>query len=138
MARDSEAATDLRVASNPGTARWLLALAGLNGLMAVGFGAFGAHAVSDPAAKAWLATASQYQLAHAAAIPGVVASLGHRTARWPAALLGGGALIFGGALDVLALGGPRILGAVAPVGGSAMIAGWAGVIVLAWRARARS
>ena len=40
-----------------------------------------------------------------------------------------GALIFGAALYLLALTGQRSLGAVAPVGGTLMIAGWA---LLVW------
>ena len=40
--------------------RSLLALAGLNGLLAVGIGAFGAHAIADPQAKAWIATGALY------------------------------------------------------------------------------
>ena len=44
-----------------------LALAAVNGLMAVAAGAFGAHGVSDPQVKDWLRTGAQYQLAHAVA-----------------------------------------------------------------------
>ena len=40
-----------------------------------------------------------------------------------------GALIFASTLVALALGGPRWLGAVTPIGGALMIAGW---LVLAW------
>lgn len=109
--------------------RWLLALAGLNGLLAVGFGAFGAHAITDPQAKSWLATASTYQLAHAAAIPGLLAATPKGRLRWPAAALGLGALVFGGSLEALALGGPKLMGAVAPIGGTAMIGGWAAVVL---------
>jgi uncharacterized membrane protein YgdD (TMEM256/DUF423 family) len=41
-----------------------------------------------------------------------------------------GAAIFSGTLYALALGAPRWLGAVTPLGGSLLIAGW---LVLAWR-----
>ena len=41
-----------------------------------------------------------------------------------------GALIFGGALYALALTGERGLGAIAPVGGALMIAGWT---LLIWK-----
>jgi uncharacterized membrane protein YgdD (TMEM256/DUF423 family) len=41
-----------------------------------------------------------------------------------------GAVVFSGTLYALALGAPRWLGAVTPLGGSLLIAGW---VVLAWR-----
>ena len=47
--------------------RLLLALAGLSGFLAVCAGAFGAHGVSEPSAKALLQTGGHYQLLHAVA-----------------------------------------------------------------------
>ena len=105
--------------------RSLLALAGLNGLLAVGIGAFGAHAIADPQAKAWIATGALYGLGHAAAAFAVIDR--SRPAAWTMTL---GALIFGGALYALALTGERGLGAIAPVGGALMIAGWT---LLIWK-----
>ena len=52
-------------------------------------------------------------------------------ARLPAWMMAGGAIVFSGTLYAMALGAPRWLGAVTPLGGLAMIAGWA---LLAWRA----
>ena len=46
--------------------RLLMTLSGLNGFLAVAAGAFGAHAVSDPATKALLHTGASYELAAAA------------------------------------------------------------------------
>lgn len=46
-----------------------------------------------------------------------------------------GALIFSGALYVLALTGERWLGAVAPIGGTAMIVGWALLVASALRGK---
>ena len=116
-------------------ARAWLALAALNGLMAVGAGAFGAHGVNDPAVKDWLRTGAQYQLVHAAAALGCVALL--RTMALQAGLagwlFGAGGLLFGGSLYLMALTGVRVLGAVTPVGGLLMIGGWA---VLLWGALA--
>ncbi len=48
----------------------------------------------------------------------------------PAAMLAAGTVIFAGTLYAIALGGPRWLGAVTPVGGSLMTLGW---LMLAWR-----
>ena len=105
--------------------RALPALAALNGLLAVAVGAFGAHAITDPQAKAWIATAAQYGLGHAVAA--LVVADRARVAAWAMTL---GALTFSAALYLLALTQLRWLGAVAPVGGTLMIAGWA---VLIWR-----
>ena len=118
------------------TRAWL-ALAALNGMMAVGAGAFGAHGVSDAAVKGWLHTGAEYQLVHAAAALGCAALL--RTMALQAGLAGWlfgvGGLLFGGSLYLMALTGVRVLGAVTPVGGVLMIAGWA---VLLWGALASS
>lgn len=107
--------------------RALVALAGLNGLLAVGLGAFGAHAISDPQARDWLETATRFQLPHAVAVLACLA-LWPR-GRWTALLLGVGALLFAGALQALALGAPRGVAMLAPFGGGLMIAGWVVVIV---------
>ncbi len=114
-------------------ARPWLALAALNGLVAVSAGAFGAHGVADPQVKALLRTGAEYQLAHAAAGLACFAlvramALQAGIAGW---LFGVGALVFGGSLYVLALTGVKLWGAVTPLGGVLMIAGWA---VLLWGA----
>ena len=51
--------------------------------------------------------------------------------RGPAWLFIGGGAIFAGTLYVMALGAPRWLGAVTPIGGALLIAGW---LWLAWSA----
>ena len=110
--------------------RWGLALAGLNGLMAVAAGAFGAHGVSDPVIKDWLRTGAQYQLAHAAAGLACFSLLRADVgpAAWAGWLFGLGGLLFGGSLYVMALTGARVLGAVTPIGGVLLLVGWAVVI----------
>ncbi len=110
--------------------RLWLALAALNGLMAVGAGAFGAHGVHDLQVRALLQTGAQYQLMHAAAALGCVAllrlmPLQANVTGW---LFGIGGLIFGGSLYLLAATGVRIWGAVTPIGGLLMIFGWAALI----------
>jgi uncharacterized membrane protein YgdD (TMEM256/DUF423 family) len=42
--------------------------AALSGFVAVAIGAFGAHGVADPQAKAWIVTGSQQHMAHTLAI----------------------------------------------------------------------
>ncbi len=108
--------------------RPLPALATLNGLLAVAIGAFGAHAIADPQAKAWIATGATYGLGHAAAALAVAER--NRPAAWLMTL---GALVFAGALYLIALTGQRMLGAVAPVGGTLMIVGWTWLLLAALR-----
>jgi uncharacterized membrane protein YgdD (TMEM256/DUF423 family) len=54
---------------------------------------------------------------------------------WPARLWAMGSVIFAGTLYAMGLGAPRWLGAITPVGGSLLIAGW---LLLAWSARKES
>ena len=94
-------------------------LACLSAALAIGAGAFGAHGVADAKAADWLRTGGLYQLVHAVA---AIALTG--VARGAAALLLAGAAIFALSLYIMALGGPRWLGAVTPIGGALMIAAW--------------
>lgn len=102
----------------------LLLCAALSGAVAVGAGAFGAHGASGVAAE-WLKTGGQYQLIHAVA---ALAALRFE-ARGPGWLFVAGAAIFAGTLYLMAAGAPRWLGAITPVGGALLIAGW---LWLAW------
>ncbi len=113
--------------------RLWLTLAALSGMIAVGFGAFGAHGVSDPRAKDLLRTGAEYQLIHALA---VFACFGLYRAGAPASAIAAwlfllGAALFSGSLYGLALTPARWFGPVTPLGGLCFIAGWA---VLAWAA----
>lgn len=104
----------------------LMLLAALSGAMAVGAGAFGAHG-AEGTAREWLQTGGHYQLVHA-----VAALVALRLeARGPGWLFVAGGLIFAGTLYAMALGAPRWLGAVTPVGGTLLIAGW---LWLGWQA----
>jgi uncharacterized membrane protein YgdD (TMEM256/DUF423 family) len=51
------------------------------------------------------------------------------------ACFAGGVLLFSGSLYAMALGAPRWLGAVTPVGGLLFLAGWSAVVVAALRLR---
>jgi uncharacterized membrane protein YgdD (TMEM256/DUF423 family) len=113
--------------------RRLVATGALLGAAAVVFGAFGAHALQERIgadALGWWHTAVEYQMWAALAVLALGLS-GRPWVRLPAWLMAGGALLFSGTLYVMALGAPRWLGAVTPLGGLAMICGWA---LLAWRA----
>lgn len=104
-------------------------LAALSGALGVAAGAFGAHGASGDAAE-WLRTGGQYQLVHAVAAL-VAARMGAIVPAW---LFVVGAMIFAGTLYAMALGAPRWLGAITPVGGTALIVGW---LWLAWHALRR-
>ena len=116
-------------------ARTVLAMAGLTGALGVGLGAFGAHALAarlSPADLATFETGARYQMFHAVALLGVGAWLDRHPAgrlQWAARAFGLGVLIFSGSLYALVLTGHRWLGAVTPIGGVALIAGWILVMV---------
>ncbi len=105
-------------------------LAALSGALAVAAGAFGAHGAESQAAE-WLRTGGQYQLVHAVAALVAV----RMEARGPAWLFVGGAGVFAGMLYLMALGLPRWLGAITPIGGAALILGWIWLAISAARRR---
>ncbi|MDB5447105.1 MAG: hypothetical protein JWQ97_2422 [Phenylobacterium sp.] len=114
--------------------RLSLTLAGILGFLCVALGAFAAHGLADPQAQGWMRTAAEYGFVHAlaslACLPLVRA--GARQARFAPPLFLAGAAVFSGTLAAMALGGPRWLGAVTPIGGLLFLAGWA---ALAWAVR---
>ena len=113
--------------------RTIIAAGALLGGSAVMLGAFGAHAlrgVLTPQATGWWETGVQYQLAHALALL-LVAALPLRRAAAIGWCMGLGTFIFSGTLYAMALGAPRWLGAVTPVGGVLMILGW---LLIGWSA----
>lgn len=123
---------------NDTSPRFALLAGALLAALGVALGAFGAHALHgalDATAQGWWQTAVQYQMWHALGLLAIGAARLPRH-HLPAVLIAAGALIFCATLYGMALGAPRWLGAVTPVGGSLMIAGW---LALAWRvARGRS
>ena len=98
-------------------------------------GAFGAHALSDlpPKPLGWWHTATQYLFIAAVGImlDGLRDSAS-RFFRRPALGLAVGTLLFSGSLYAMALGAPRGLGAITPIGGLSLVAGfmWMGVAAL--------
>lgn len=121
---------------------WLLFCAA-SGFLAVGFGAFGAHALASRISDTDLAafqTGVQYHLIHTLAL-GLVAlatsqpSLSQTaitTAGW--AFLAG-IILFSGSLYFLGFTGSRALVLVTPLGGLAFLTGWA---CLFWAALSRN
>ena len=117
--------------------RLFFTLGALAAFVGVALGAFAAHGLKsrlDPALLATFEIGVRYHLYHALALMGVAWAC----TRWPGAwtttsgwLFLAGIVIFSGSLYVLALSGTRWLGAVAPVGGLALLLGW---LCLAWGA----
>jgi uncharacterized membrane protein YgdD (TMEM256/DUF423 family) len=112
-----------------------IALGAASGALGVVLGAFGAHALEQrlsPADLALWETAVHYQALHAVAVIlfGLFAER-HACASLAAWCFLAGAAIFSGTLYALALGGPRWLGAITPLGGTLLIAGW---LAFAWAA----
>lgn len=125
----------------PASARLIVLVAALFGALGVLLGAFGAHGLRQRLAPELLAlwqTAVQYHLWHALAMlaTGLLA-LQFPQQLWlrgAAALLCAGIVLFSGSLYALALGAPRLVGAVTPLGGLALIAGWGCLAMAALRA----
>ncbi len=118
--------------------RTTLTIAATLGLTAVAAGTFGAHVLKDrvePDLIAVFETGARYHAYHALAILamcGFIDRLGKAggVAVW---LFAVGTVIFAGTLYALAITGQRRLGAVTPIGGLLLMAGWATLIVTAMR-----
>jgi uncharacterized membrane protein YgdD (TMEM256/DUF423 family) len=119
-----------------GAMNWIF-LGALGGALAVVAGAFGAHGLADrlgPRELQLWETASRYLMYGSFALLGVGLFGAQRTrpginaAGW---CLLAGSVIFSGTVFGLALGGPRWLGAITPIGGTLLIVGF---LIFAWSA----
>jgi uncharacterized membrane protein YgdD (TMEM256/DUF423 family) len=121
-----------------GTRLWFIVGATL-AFFAVAFGAFGAHGLKDRLSADDLKTyetAARYHMYHALALLAVAYAaqrFGGSLVTASGWLLLAGTLIFSGSLYVLAISGIKILGAVAPIGGACLLAGWACLALAAFR-----
>lgn len=116
-----------------------LLVGALTGLLAVAFGAFGAHGLRgrlSPEMLAVFETGVRYHMYHALAILLVAAMIGRidggrllPAAGW---CFAAGIAIFSGSLYALAVTGVTVLGAITPIGGLAFLAGWACLIIAAF------
>lgn len=113
--------------------QWKIVAAGLNGALAVGLAAFGAHALPGDLPerlRSAYATGAELHLVHAAAL----AALALQTRFTPAfVLLMAGVLAFSGSLYALALTGVKSIGFVTPLGGLLLLCGWAAFAVAGLR-----
>jgi uncharacterized membrane protein YgdD (TMEM256/DUF423 family) len=117
-----------------------LSVAAILGGLSVAAGAFGSHALREKISERSLEIfdiGTRYQMYHALALL-VVALLLSRIESPPLILLASGWLfiigitIFSGSLYALSLSGVKSLGAIAPIGGAALIAGWGALAFAAW------
>ncbi|MDP6339564.1 MAG: DUF423 domain-containing protein [Candidatus Marinimicrobia bacterium] len=113
---------------------WIILGASLAAL-AVILGAFGAHGLKSKVSPEDLAifeTGVRYHMYHALGLI-LIGILGfHYNAdmiQLPAVLLSVGILVFSGSLYILVLTGLRWMGAITPIGGIALIAGWVMLII---------
>ncbi len=104
--------------------------ASVSAAIAISASAFGAHGASAKAAE-WLTTGGFYQLTHAIAAIALA-----NIAQKPAILLLIGSALFAFTLYLMALGFPLWLGAITPIGGVMMIAGWLWIAYSASKDRA--
>jgi uncharacterized membrane protein YgdD (TMEM256/DUF423 family) len=126
-------------------ARTWLVIGAIFGLLSVALGAGGAHYLTEtigPDRFPTWQTGIQYLQIHSLLLVllGVVLLVRpSKIVSTSALCIAVGIVLFCGSLITLALGGPRWLGAVAPVGGLAFMAGWALLIVFGIKsAKARS
>lgn len=126
------------------TAKTGIILAGLLGAIGVAAGAFGAHGLRERVSARDLEiwhTGAHYQQLHAVVLLAVALwALLSATRGLPTNLHGvamalfvAGITIFSGTLYGIVLGGPRALGAVTPLGGLCLIAGWLTIAVIGLR-----
>lgn len=122
------------------TARLILQIAALLGALGVGIGAFGAHGLRKMLEETGrfdtFETAVRYQFYHTMVLLAVGILLAMRPdirgLSLTAWLFLGGILLFSGSLYTLCFTGITKMGAVAPIGGLLLIAGW---LRLLWAAR---
>lgn len=117
----------------------LLFIAGLLGATGVALGAFGAHTLRElllhrQTTNPWQ-TAVFYHLIHSTALLALTGKQAADSARVPPKVAAaaycwiGGIILFSGSLYGLALGAPRGLGPLTPMGGLLFLAGWVLVMI---------
>ena len=117
-----------------------IGIAAINMAIAVALGAFGAHGLKglvNVQQLEWWHTATLYLFVHALGLllVGLLIRLRYAT-HTTAFLLQIGIIIFAGSLYAMTLGAPRWFGAITPIGGVLMIAGWLWLAMTTFRLKA--
>ncbi len=125
--------------------RFALVAGAIYGFLSVAMGAFGAHALkatlTDDLLKTW-ETGARYMAVHAVVLLVVGVWMRSQTAQgagteptlhWAAICFFLGTLLFSGSLYALCLSGVRALGAITPLGGLILMAGWLLLVAAAIR-----
>jgi uncharacterized membrane protein YgdD (TMEM256/DUF423 family) len=108
---------------------YMIRVAASFGFLAVALGAFGAHGLKDllqthDRVGTW-ETAVLYHLAHAVVL--LIVALARPQAVWAFRCFAAGILVFSGTLYLLCLTQWNWLGAITPIGGLLLLAGWGGI-----------
>lgn len=126
-------------------ARAILITGAVLAFLGVALGAFGAHALKARLAADMLAvyqTGVQYHLAHALGIflVGILVQIMPASKWLPAAAwtMTAGVIVFSGSLYALSVSDMRVLGAITPLGGFALLAAWFLVAIGVAKARTGS
>ena len=109
---------------------WFFSVGSVLSAAAVGLGAFGAHALKGrltPEDSAIYETASKYltmQSIGLLAVALLMTRMDHLALKFGAGFITLGAIVFSGSLYLLVFTGARWFGAITPIGGTLLIAGW--------------
>ena len=108
--------------------RTILSFVGILGALAVGLGAFGAHALKEVLAQNGYTevfkTANQYHFYHTFALALIALLPQPERYKWAAYCFIIGIILFSGSLYLLSLSKIGFLGAITPLGGVFFIVGW--------------
>ena len=125
------------------SSRFQIPLAAFFAFAGIATGALGAHALAQTLSErgmtgAWQ-TAAFYHLTHAIALFALgiwcQSSRPSRAQNLAGWLWTAGIFCFSGSIYILALGGPKILGPVTPIGGLLFMAGWLAIFIHALKSR---
>ncbi len=113
-------------------------ISSISGMIAVGLGAFGAHALktklNQEGTLSTFQTAVQYQFYHTLALMGIALLMTKYQSQWlnyAGYSMTFGILIFSGSLYILCFTGMKWLGAITPIGGLLFIEGWTFLLMTA-------
>ena len=118
---------------------WII-LGSISGFLSVSIGSFGAHGLKSDLGEDLLAifeTAARYQMYHSLAIIFlglIMNSFQSPLFDWSGWLFILGTLLFSGSLYLLVLTGIKTFGAITPIGGICLLAGWVFLAIGAYKA----